>query len=248
LVSRLHTSPSSINFHAVLGIWDLEGLETLEKVFRATGLLEGEPCLADIGANIGFISLWLSKLLSGRGALYAFERAPRTLSMNKTNIALNRVTNIVTVAKACSDSEREIDFFLAPHHHCSSLVESWASTKSKEAERIVMQATTIDAFFSGQGCWPKFIKMDIEGGGVFALRGCDQCIENTRPYFWIESHTPDEDRAISDLAIRHRYQAYRLEERGWVKHLKNTHPDREGVRGTLLLCPDELVEKVKPIL
>jgi len=239
---------SSINFHAALGIWDLEGLEILEKFFKGTGILNGEPCLADVGANIGFISLWYAKLMGGRGKVYAFEPAPGTLSILKKNLELNHSTNIEPVAKACSNNENDIEFFLAPHHHCSSLVESWASTKEQKAEKIVVKATTLDKFFLNEGRWPDFIKMDIEGGGVYALKGCDLCVEKARPYFWIESHTPEEDRAISDLIVRHNYQAYRVQTRTWAKNLKNTHPDPDGVWGTLLLCPSEKAEQLKTVL
>ena len=41
--------------------------------------------------------------------------------------------------------------------------------------------------------------MDIEGAGVFALKGCDQCLRIKRPIFLMESHTPEEDGAVGNL-------------------------------------------------
>ncbi|MGH9172983.1 MAG: hypothetical protein ACRD1H_01430, partial [Vicinamibacterales bacterium] len=55
----------------------------------------------------------------------------------------------------------------------------------------------------------------------------------------IESHTPDEDRAISRLITAHDYCAYRFTNRRIVTHPSETHPDPEGVWGTLLLYPRE---------
>lgn len=86
---------------------------------------------------------------------------------------------------------------------------------------------------------PDFIKMDIEGGGSYALRGSDRCIAEKRPLFLIESHTPDEDRAISDLILRYPYDAYRLTNHRWVNAPDQTYPDPDGVWGTLLLWPAE---------
>ena len=82
--------------------------------------------------------------------------------------------------------------------------------------------------------------MDIEGGGVFALRGCDRVVAKTRPLFLIESHTPDEDGAIRDLIRRHDYAAYRVDNNQWVTAPDEVHPHPQGVWGTMLLCPSEL--------
>jgi FkbM family methyltransferase len=166
-------------------------------------------------------------------------------------LLINQVTNVETVELACGDHEGEIEFFVANDHHCSSLIESWPISPDVPSRKVIVRTTTLDAFFddsSRQG--PDFIKMDIEGGAVFALKGCDRCTEKFRPLFWIESHTPTEDKAIGEFTLRHGYSAYayRLQHRGWVKNLNSTYPDPEGVWGTLLLCPPELSEKMKDAL
>lgn len=195
----------SVNFHAVLGLWDLEGFEILEKAILALGLLKTEKTVvADVGANIGFVSLWFSKLLQKRGLIYAFESAPRALSILKKNLLTNH---------------------------------------------IFVKTTTLDDFFLRQGKkGPKLIGMDIEGSGICPLRGCDGCIEKYRPLFWIESHMPEEDRAISNILVTHGYSAFRAQTRTWVKEPHEIHPHRDGVWGTLLLCPPELLSRLEEAL
>ena len=239
----------SINFHAVLGLWDLEGFETLYKVLVKGKLLKKDMVIADVGGNIGIVSLWLSELMKGKGKIYAFEPMPQTMDLLKKNIFINRVTNIEPVELVCADSVGELEFFVGHHHHTSSLLESWASGESHKAEKITVKSTTLDVFFLGEGRrGPDLIKMDIEGGGIYALKGCDSCMEKYHPLVWIESHTPEEDRAISNLVMNHGYSAYRQNTKAWVTDPSSVHPNPAGIWGTMLLCPPELVAQVKSVL
>ncbi|MDB9489685.1 hypothetical protein PN478_03980 [Dolichospermum circinale CS-534/05] len=64
----------------------------------------------------------------------------------------------------------------------------------------------------------------------------------------VESHIPDEDKAISDLVVRHNYQAYRLNNRKWVTEIHDTFPNPEGIWGTLLLVPNKFKQLLVEIL
>lgn len=246
---RLHYD-RSINFHAILGLWDLETFNFLSRLFSRE-FLRHPPVIADVGANIGLFSLWCAHVLGPeRGTVYAFEPNPNTVAILRKNITLNKKSNIVMEELACSDHTGKTEFFLGHHHHVSSLVRSWASSNAGSSEKVIVKTTTLDDYFFGktQRPSPSFIKMDIEGGGVFALRGCDQCLSQVRPLLWIESHTPEEDRAISDILLRHNYLAYRLNNRRAVVNLHSTHPDPNGVWGTLLVYPSERADQLAPLL
>jgi hypothetical protein len=87
--------------------------------------------------------------------------------------------------------------------------------------------------------------MDIEGGGTKALPGAWRVLAESRPYLLVESHTPDEDKAISNVLTELDFRAYRLGDRRWVAHLDQTHPDPEGVWGTLLVVPAEKQREIQ---
>ncbi len=90
--------------------------------------------------------------------------------------------------------------------------------------------TTLDTFFApdtGRPT-PHFIKMDIEGGGTFALPGCGRILAENRPFVLIESHTPDEDRAISNVLCGFNYRGYRLDDRRWVRSQPRSTPTERG--------------------
>lgn len=240
---------SSLQYHMILGLYDLQITHKLSKVLIATGRASGKNIYCDLGANIGMYSLWLSRL-NPSAKIYAFEPLPQTASRLIDHVSINHVENIEVVPKACSDSNGTISFFVGNGaHELSSLLPDWAANGGK-AQKIDVPTTTLDHFFenTAKGDGPDFVKMDIEGGGIFALKGVSKIIERKRPLFMVESHTPEEDRAISNVALDHHYQAYRLNNSAWVKHLNAVHPDPEGVWGTLILFPEEEMPLAKKIL
>jgi FkbM family methyltransferase len=268
----------SVNFHAILGLWDAEEYAFLQRVLTIGGFLRDRVVVADVGANLGMFSLWSTRLLHGRDhRVFAFEPAPDTLRMLHENVAINRIATIDVVPAACADREGTTEFFIGFHHHVSSLLEDWAHAEAPvkgtvpftgrfrtmsattackgdsplyrpEATSVMVPTTTLDAFFAARQESPDLIKMDIEGGGIFALKGCAGILAAKRPLLWIESHTPAEDRAISEALAAHDYCAYRFTDRRPVVHPDSTHPDPDGVWGTLLLYPREQYRRVAEAL
>jgi len=240
----------SVNYHAILGLWDAEEYAFLQRVLTIGGFLRERVVVADVGANLGIFSLWMTRLLEGRDhRVFAFEPAPGTLSKLRENIAINDLATIEVVPAACADREGTTEFFVGFHHHVSSLLREWAhSEASSQATSVTVQTTTLDAFFAERQESPDVIKMDIEGGGLFALKGCARILSVKRPLLWVESHTPAEDRAISDVLGAYDYCAYRFTDRRLVKHPDTTHPDPDGVWGTLLLYPREQYRRIAEAL
>ena len=172
------------------------------------------------------------------GKVFAFEPNASVLQILRTNLDLNHVDNAVVVEAACGDSTGTTDFYVAAHHHSSSLHADWANSDGP-AQKTTVVVTTLDAFFNHETGRhpPAFIKIDIEGGGTHALPGARRLFAENRPFCLIEFHTPEEDRAISNLLRNFDYRGYRLNDHRWVLNPENTHPDPHGVWGTLVLAP-----------
>jgi FkbM family methyltransferase len=232
---------SSVNFHSILGLWDTDTLSFLDAVLIKSGLLAKDAVAADVGANIGYYSMWLSTVAVGGGQIYSFEPNPDVAACLSKNLKLNNINNAKIIDMACGDHLGTTDFFIADHHHASSIHAAWAGRESGTARKITVPVTTLDAFFAPQTGHrpPAFIKIDIEGGGTHALPGCRNILSDVRPYILIESHTVDEDRAISNVLTQFNYRGYRLTDRKWVEKAEAVHPDKNGVWGTLFLTPRE---------
>lgn len=236
----------ALQYHMILGLYDTSIIGTLAKVLRATGRTGENVVYCDLGANVGMYSLWFSRL-NPTGKIFSFEPLPQTLARLKDHVAINQIRNVEVVPKACSHEVGKISFFVGDGaHEVSSLLSEWADNGGK-SEEISVETTTLDAFFKDQE-GPDFIKMDIEGGGIYALKGCRQTIEKKRPLWLVESHTPEEDRAISEMIYEFDYAAYRLSNREWVKEPKSFYPNQNGVWGNLILVPQEEKDLVRNIL
>lgn len=234
---RLFYDPS-IDFHTMLGLWEAERLTLLRKLLPRFRI----QTVYDIGANIGFYTLFFAQVLPAEAKIYAFEPAPATAARLRDHLAINHKTNTEVIEAACSNRNGQTEFYLSSRHHSmSSLHAHWAADAHARAAKITVPTVTLDDFIYGAVAHqpPDFIKMDIEGGGTFALPGCARCLQDQRPLALIESHTPDEDRAISQVLLTHEYQAFRLDDQHWVSMRAETHPHPQGVWGTLLLCPTE---------
>jgi FkbM family methyltransferase len=190
--------------------------------------------------------MWLSRLALRDGQIYSFEPSEEIIPFLTRNLALNHVDNVEVIQMACSDHIGTTDFFIAEHHHSSSIHADWAAEESGTARKVNVEVTTLDAFFAPETGrqQPNFIKFDIEGGGTHALPGCRNTLCSARPFVLIESHTVDEDKAISDVLTGLDYCAYRLNDRSWVEKPGATHPEKRGVWGTLLLTPQEKYDAV----
>ncbi len=241
---------SDINFHALLGLWELASLRFLSRALMESGLLKCDSIACDVGANIGMYSLWLSRRCIPEGKIYAFEIAPTTLERLHDNLLLNNIKNVEVIPAACADRNGPVEFFIGRHHHTNSLNADWSGGGHMNPKKLIVNGITLDDFFYGSTLrpTPDFIKMDIEGGGVFALKGCTQCCEKARPLFYIESHTPDEDSAISVIVTNHDYAAFRIETNSWVKRPDHIYPHPDGIWGTVFLCPLEKRGALVPIL
>jgi len=227
-----------VNYHAMLGLWELENFSFLNRVLFKS---EEKPgVVVDLGANLGLYSIWFRKSMGDHGVVHAFEPAPYALEKLKKHVEANGERNIRMVPMACADKEGTVTFFIGFHHHSSSLFEGWAGGGQTTPEKVEVASTTLDDYFFGNKLpLPNLIKMDIEGGGVYALKGCRRLAKEQRPFFFIESHTVAEDKAIGDFCLETGYAAYRLSDRNWVKDLRATHPQKDGVWGILFLVPSE---------
>lgn len=232
---------ATINLHAMLGLWELRNFEVLQRLFVAPRLVAPPRVVCDVGANIGVYTLWFSRLLGPEGTVYAVEPLPPIAARLREHLALNQVTNVQVVEQACAETVGSVRLFVGRHHQQTSLHADWARDGGPETPSLMVASTTLNALFAGRRReeGPGFIKMDIEGGGVFALRGADDCLAAFRPWLLIESHMPAEDRAISTTALRHRYHVYRLNDHHWARAVGEIFPHPDGVWGTVLLCPEE---------
>jgi len=229
-----------VNFHTLTGLYEMDSLKWLEKIILKFGLDKKDIVVADVGANLGYYSMYFGKVLSPASHIYAFEPSESILDVLKKNMTVNKLANVEIVEAACAETTGTVEFYIGQNHHTSSMLDSWAGN-AETGKRIQVRSISIDDFFGkeGVGRYPDLIKMDIEGAGVYALKGCHLCLQIKRPLLLIESHTPDEDNAIGGVLTNYHYEAFRINNGKWILHKDKNYSDADGVWGTMILIPSE---------
>ena len=72
-------------------------------------LKEGDTAF-DIGANMGFYTIWFSKFIKN-GRIYSFEPDERNYERLRKNIEINRMTNLITAHKKAVSDVNDIILF-----------------------------------------------------------------------------------------------------------------------------------------
>jgi FkbM family methyltransferase len=133
----------------------------------------------DIGANVGFYTLLASKLVGG-GRVFAFEPAPRNRVYLQRHLHLNRASNVEIMDFAVSDTNGQSTF--------ATERTGYAGHLSDDGDIRVSTVTLDSIVESGKTPVPDYIKMDIEGGELLALRGAAGIFQRYKPVLFLSTH------------------------------------------------------------
>lgn len=134
-----------------------------------------EPILGDIiidlGAYKGDTVLWFAKNVGDKGTVYGFEPMNSNFRILKKNIEKNNIGNVVLCNSALGEEEGEV--FMDGRDGGAFL-----SLNGKNKVKI----TTLDKFILDKKIDNvNFIKMDIEGAELSALKGSNDTIKRFKP-------------------------------------------------------------------
>ena len=108
------------NFEAKVKInnfWDYWRIKNFEKypleflINEFDKNLSNKTVFYEIGANTGYCSLLISKLLGESGKVYAFEVEPTNFKTLCDNVILNKFTNLIPLNLGISDSNKLEKFY-----------------------------------------------------------------------------------------------------------------------------------------
>lgn len=144
-------------------VYELEETE-LVKTFVRPGMT-----VFDIGANLGYYTLLFSVLVGNRGHVVAFEPAPANHLLLLRNVEANSAANVMVLKSAVAAEEGEVTLTLSSDNYGGHNIGEFDDLT--HGESVTVACTTVDATAAQLDVRPDFIKMDIEGAEVRALRG-----------------------------------------------------------------------------
>ena len=184
------------------GIYEYDGVQ----------LREGDV-IFDCGANIGLFSIVALNRIGPSGRLVALEPEPSVRAVLESNLSRNCQIKAHSVLNCALYSDRR-SMKLAVNHKAFTMhrLETAGTPSNADDEIIRVQTTTIDDLVADLRL-PKvdFIKMDIEGAEIAALKGAKTTLQTWKPRLAISAyHAFDDLYEIPQLIYRINpaYQVY----------------------------------------
>ena len=161
------------------GSWEPEVVRSIQHhVHSGTRVL-------DIGAQSGFYSLLLSRLVGPEGMVFAFEPLPANFRVLEENLRLNSIQNVIMRREAVSDFSGNISFEF-PRDEVSLIAGPLLESDNLGVFQV--PAISLDDFVRQTGQPIQFIKMDVEGAETAVLRGAVQTLKAFHPLMVVELH------------------------------------------------------------
>lgn len=145
--------------------------------------LKKNQCFVDVGAHIGYFSLFASLLVSKKGQVYSFEPTPSTFKILKKNC--KRKKNITLFNKGVYSCNKEAFFKdFGIRYSAFNTINEDRIGKSVKSKKIKIKLISLDKFFKNRKI--DFIKIDAENSEYEIIKGAKSIIEKDRPILCLE--------------------------------------------------------------
>jgi FkbM family methyltransferase len=139
--------------------------ETVRFMLRA--LREGDVAV-DAGANVGFFTVLMAKLVGPTGKVIAYEPAGNNVRKLERNVKLNCLGNVTLHPQPLWSSEAEVTLHLSADSGANALAPN-----SNTLGAQVMRSMTLSELTQ----MPRLIKLDVEGAEEHVLRGAGDFLQ-----------------------------------------------------------------------
>lgn len=186
-LNPLHSCDEFIDRHFANGVsYEPEVAHVLMRVLRPG------DCAVDVGANIGFFTLFMSAAVGPTGYVYAYEPGSNNLPTLRKNIALNNFANIEVNEKPLWNKSEPVTFWLNPDSAGSNCLWDpglWHENKRAQVAPnfSTVDATTLDASVHKK---VRLIKIDTEGAEQRILEGAMTILTHDHPPFIVTELNP----------------------------------------------------------
>ena len=141
----------------------------------------------DGGAHIGYVTLQLARAVGEEGHVWAFEPNPEVQATLRENIRRNGCASRVTVVpKALGAEAASTRFHISGGGDTSSLVDPGTTRRAVDVD-VVSLDDELDP-----SVVPDVVKLDLEGGELYALEGMRNALARCRPrpILFVECNPP----------------------------------------------------------
>ena len=161
------------------------GIYEIRKQRALSRLVARGMTVCDIGANAGFYTLGLARLVGAGGRVLAFEPLPRNVWKIRRHLTLNHVTNVVLHDCALSDVTGTLRFSEGESDFTGKIWD--------EGGDLEVPSVRLDQFLQEQSLPdPGLLKIDVEGAEDRVLKGARELLHRAHPVLVLALHGPEQ--------------------------------------------------------
>jgi FkbM family methyltransferase len=128
----------------------------------------------DIGANIGFYSILLSKLVGKGGIVYAFE--PEENNFKFLERLTKNLGNIKMANIACGEKSAVAYLYKSKEMN----IDHQVYDSGESREKVAVQMVTIDDYIRSDKQMVGFVKIDVQGYDCYVFRGMKEILTRSK--------------------------------------------------------------------
>ncbi len=165
--------------------------EPLETGVVQHNVKEGDV-VVDAGANIGYYTLLLARLVGPQGKVIAIEPDPDNFALLKKNVQANGYRNVTLIQKAISDGEGTVKLYRS----IRSTAQHSLAASNQGDPYVEVELGRLDDLVPGP---IDFMKMDVEGAEVGAIKGARELFSRSPHLKIMTEYNP---RALDDFGVQ----------------------------------------------
>lgn len=168
----------------------LFGRREEDQKYILSEVIEENMNIFDIGANIGYYSVFFSKRIKS-GKILAIEPSSNNIALCRENISLNKIDKrkIFFLEGGVSDTNTTKDFYLSTQSNLHTLNPNGSARKFLKGEKVKIKTFSVKTL-SEDFFVPDLIRMDVEGHECEIIAGMIMSLKkkNFKPHICFEPH------------------------------------------------------------
>ncbi|MFA7625660.1 MAG: FkbM family methyltransferase [Candidatus Kapaibacterium sp.] len=150
--------------------------------------LQKGDVVIDAGANIGGFTLQASRKVGDSGRIYAIEPNEDNRRTLQKNLKLNNINNCIILTEALWSEKCTKKFFISHRPGEHTLINYDGDSHFHKQGEITINCEKLDDLLIKYNIENiKYLKMDIEGAEIEAIKGAGNLLETQSPYLHIEA-------------------------------------------------------------
>jgi len=145
------------------------------------------PRVLDVGANYGWYTIYMAKLLGSRGLVFSFEPSAAFFPSLKSNVELNDLDNVRLYELALSDKRETIQMTAPKHFPRHITLEMRAMNKDAvHSDTVALTAIPFDELNQKEAIRPNVVKIDVHGVWKKVIDGMRETLYRDVEHLYLE--------------------------------------------------------------